>query len=54
MGMNPAGLMDHLLDVDPYDQPPTSDTKDETLPLPIGKDTEEEESIGGKQAYGWR
>ena len=38
--------MDHLLDLGPYDQPPTPNTEDGTPPPPAGEDTEVEESVG--------
>jgi len=30
MGLDLAGLVDHLIDMGPYNQPPTLDTEDET------------------------
>jgi len=38
--MNLAELVDHLIDVGPYDQPHTPDTDDEMPPLPAEEDTE--------------
>ena len=49
MRMNLAGVVEHLIDVGLYDQPPILDTKEETPPLPTGQDTEEKESIGGNE-----
>ena len=41
--------MDHLIDVGPYDHPPTPNAEDEAPPPPIGEDTKEEDSVGGNE-----
>lgn len=43
--MNLAGQVDHLINMGPYDQPSTPDTKYETPPPPAEED-EEEEYVG--------
>jgi len=43
--MNLTGLVDHFIDVGPYDQPSIPDTEDKTPPPPMEEDTEEEESV---------
>ena len=62
MEINLVELVDHLIDLDPYDLPPTSDTDDETPPPPAGEDTKDsnamkpklldgEESLGGNEPW---
>ena len=46
MGLDLNGLVDDLIDITPYDEPPTPDTKDDTQPPPAEEDTEDEKSIG--------
>ena len=46
MEMNLTGLMDHLIDVSPYEQPPTPNTQDEMPRHPEEEDMEKEEVVG--------
>ena len=48
MGFNLNELVDHLMDVGPYDEPPTPDSEDANPPPPVEGDTEEEEMKGKK------
>jgi len=44
--LNLHGLVDRLIDICPYDEPPTPNTKDNNPLPPAEKDTEDEESVG--------
>jgi len=46
IGLDLHGLVDRLIDIGPYDEPPTLDTEDDTLPPRTEEDTEDEESVG--------
>ena len=48
MGFNLNELVDHLMDVGPYDEPPTPDFEDANPPPSIKGDTEEEETKSKK------
>jgi len=48
MGFNLNELVDHVMDVGPYDEPPTPDSEDANPPPPIEGDTEEEETKSKK------
>jgi len=39
-------LVDRLIDIGPYDKPPTPDTEYDTLPPPAEQNTDDEESVG--------
>ena len=41
LGLDLEGLVDHLIDIRPYNQPPNPDTEDVTPPPPVKEDTEE-------------
>jgi len=41
LGLDLEGLVDHLIDIRPYNQPPNPDTEDVTPPPPVEEDTEE-------------
>ena len=42
MGLNLNELVDYLIDVCPYDEPPTPNSEDANPPTPVKEDTEEE------------
>jgi len=48
------GLVDRLIDIGPYDEPPTLNTKDDTPPPPVEEDTEDEELKGENELIGGR
>ena len=45
-------LEDYLIDICPYDEPPTPDPKDDTPPAPPEANTEDDESVGENELKG--
>ena len=52
MGLGLEGIVDHLIDVGPYDQPPTADTEDGSPRPPAEEDTEDEDSVRENRLMG--
>jgi len=52
IGMCMDGLVEYVIDIGLYDEPPNHDTEDETPPPPPGEDTEVDESVGENELEG--
>ena len=46
IGLDMGRLVECLMDIGPYDEPPTPDTKDDTSPPPVEEDTKDDEFMG--------
>ena len=49
MSFNLNELVDYLIDIGPYDEPPTPDSGDANPPPPVEEDTDEEGDPMGKE-----
>jgi len=52
MEMTMGELVDYLIDIGPYEEPPTPDREDDTPPPPPEEDTKDDESVGENELKG--